>query len=154
MSTPTPHDIRSAADPHAVAALRLTIATCPPREVMSNFRSSTWHARARGLKDYRAGAHAAAMVALMDAGALPLWCRGEGPIALSYVIVWPADRRRIDASNAIAAMKAVDDGIAQALGVNDTRFQFAGMTQCLATPDDHLAYAFGRTEITITGETP
>lgn len=49
---------------------------------------------------------------------------GTGPIHLT-VLFYPPDKRRRDADNLIASMKASFDGIADALGVDDHRFRGA-----------------------------
>lgn len=46
----------------------------------------------------------------------------EGSIALTITFV-PPDRRQRDHDNMIASTKALQDGIADALGVNDRRFR-------------------------------
>ena len=49
---------------------------------------------------------------------------GDGPIRLS-VSFHPKDRRRRDLDNALASLKHHFDGIADALGVDDSRFTLA-----------------------------
>lgn len=48
----------------------------------------------------------------------------EGPVHLT-VLFYPPDNRKRDADNLIASMKASFDGIADALGVDDSRFRGA-----------------------------
>lgn len=45
----------------------------------------------------------------------------DGPVSLE-VVFCPPDYRRRDRDNLIASMKAANDGIADALGVDDSRF--------------------------------
>lgn len=49
---------------------------------------------------------------------------GRIPIELHF---WPPTERRRDEDNLIARMKATLDGIAEALGVDDSRFRIAGV---------------------------
>lgn len=48
--------------------------------------------------------------------------QGDEPIRLTLTFI-PPDRRPRDADNCIASLKAALDGIADALGVDDRRFQ-------------------------------
>jgi len=47
---------------------------------------------------------------------------GDGPIPIT-IDFYPPDRRHRDADNMVSAFKAGQDGLANALGVNDRRFQ-------------------------------
>lgn len=88
----------------------------PAKELSPNARSRTYHKKSRFAKLARAGAgwltKAAGVVA----------APGGGPIPLA--IIWrPPTRHKIDDDNMIARFKPARDGIADALGVDDNRFQ-------------------------------
>jgi crossover junction endodeoxyribonuclease RusA len=88
----------------------------PAPELSPNARSRTFHKKARFAK-----------VARADAGWLTKAAKvppvpSEGPIAL--LVTWhPPTRQKIDDDNMVARFKAARDGIADALGVDDNRFQ-------------------------------
>lgn len=72
-----------------------------------------------------------AMFATMEALDLPRSPVPEltPPITLHYLIAHGKGRKRLDDDNAIGAMKAVRDGIAIALHVDDRHMQTGTMTQ-------------------------
>src|SRR5687768_1885438 len=51
------------------------------------------------------------------------------PLTLHYLIAHGKGRKRLDDTNAIAAMKSIEDQIARSLGVDDRNFRFGSMTQ-------------------------
>ena len=85
----------------------------PPAALSPNARGH-WSARARAAKRYRADcwALAKAAKARVDWGGL---------VALRLNFVPPSSRRRDD-DNLVAAFKSGRDGIADALGIDDSRF--------------------------------
>lgn len=85
----------------------------PAKELSPNSRCH-WSKKAKAVKKYREACWAIALQAKIKAP--------EGPIALSVLFV-PPDKRHRDWDNAIASAKALFDGLADALGVNDSRFK-------------------------------
>jgi crossover junction endodeoxyribonuclease RusA len=80
-----------------------------------------WAALAKVKKQARADAHILATVALTlkqkrDIAAID----GKIPVVIRF---YPPDNRHRDDDNMIASFKAARDGIAEALGVDDRRFQ-------------------------------
>lgn len=88
----------------------------PPREVWPNFRQSHhWRAFHNARKKQRSDAH---LCVLATKGAVALDPRI--PLAVHF---YPPDRRKRDDDGCIGAFKSARDGIADALGVDDTRFK-------------------------------
>lgn len=85
----------------------------PDRRLSPNARVH-WSRRAKAVKLARQEALALAF----EAGARRLRITGQPRIAMTFC---PPDRRR-DMDNLIASMKAANDGIADALNVDDSRF--------------------------------
>lgn len=86
----------------------------PDRRLSPNARVH-WSRRAKAVKLARQEALALAF----EAGARRLRITGQPRIAMTFC---PPDRRRRDMDNLIASMKAANDGIADALNVDDSRF--------------------------------
>lgn len=84
----------------------------PPAELWPNSRPH-WGAKSRAVKKYRNACDALALDAKLAAL--------DGPIYL-WIDFLPPDRRRRDVDNCVAAMKSGLDGLADALGVDDSRF--------------------------------
>lgn len=62
------------------------------------------------------------------------WRTPDGDLALRLHIAWPsqyADKFLPDDDNAISSCKALIDGIAAGLGINDRRLKYAGIEQSL-----------------------
>lgn len=92
----------------------------PPRELSPNARHSHWSQLARAKRRYRA---ACAMQARVQ-GASRLSAQRLS-VHLRFV---PPDRRARDLDNCIASVKAGLDGLADVLGVDDSRWTLsAGM---------------------------
>jgi len=85
----------------------------PPRELFPNSRVH-WGARARAAKAYRHACWALAKEAGIVAP--------DSERIHLFVDFVPPDRRRRDVDNCVAAMKSGLDGLADALGVDDSRF--------------------------------
>jgi crossover junction endodeoxyribonuclease RusA len=84
----------------------------PPKVLSPNARSH-WATKSKAAKAYRA-----ACFLLCLKAALPV-PTGRALLSLEFV---PPDRRRRDDDNCIAAFKSGRDGVAQALGIDDSRF--------------------------------
>lgn len=85
----------------------------PPSELSPNKRNH-WHKSAKAKAAYRERCRVETM--LQQPGKLP-----DGPLALHLEFV-PPDRRRRDRDNLLASMKAGLDGLADALRIDDARF--------------------------------
>lgn len=94
--------------------------------------------RHRAFQKHKDWAHKAALEILP-----PCFRHNGDPIQLSYT-VYPKTRNAIDADNAVAAMKAYQDGIALALKADDSTF--ATPLLRFAEPVKH-----GRVVVTIGG---
>ena len=93
----------------------------PPKATSPNARAH-WAAVHRARSRYRADARILAIAAgARDAGKAP------PPHAALHVTlrVYPPDRRRRDLDNIVASLKSALDGIADALGVDDSRFRLS-----------------------------
>ena len=86
----------------------------PARDLNPNSRAH-WSTRSKAAK----AARKTAGILARDAG----WtrCPWEGRVHL-WVDFYPPDKRRRDDDNVFAAFKAYRDGIADALGIDDSRF--------------------------------
>lgn len=87
----------------------------PPTALSPNTRHAHWSQLAKAKKRYRAACHLEALAG---------HCRRMAPdtrlhLHLTFV---PPDKRRRDLDNLIASMKAGLDGVADALGVDDSRW--------------------------------
>jgi crossover junction endodeoxyribonuclease RusA len=86
----------------------------PPKELNPNKRLH-WAVRNTHKVIYRDACH---LLTVQAKAAVT----GDGPIAIT-IDFYPPDRRHRDDDNMISAFKAGRDGLANALGVNDRRFQ-------------------------------
>lgn len=86
----------------------------PPKELNPNKRMH-WTQRNPHKVAYRDACHLLIYKAKLTVS-------GEGPIPFT-VDFYPPDKRHRDADNMISSFKAGQDGIANALGVNDRRFK-------------------------------
>lgn len=84
----------------------------PPKVLSPNARTH-WATRSRAAKAYRS-----ICFQLCRAARLPV-PNGRALLSLEFI---PPDRRRRDDDNCIAAFKSGRDGVAQALGIDDSRF--------------------------------
>jgi crossover junction endodeoxyribonuclease RusA len=85
----------------------------PPKELSPNARVH-WAKKSRITKGYRV----ACMALCRNAGLVEA---PEGPLRLVLEFI-PPDRRRRDDDNLLSSTKALRDGIADALGIDDSRF--------------------------------
>lgn len=84
----------------------------PPKELSPNARTH-WAARSKAAAAYRRACH---LLTKQSGLVAP-----DGRVLLVLEFV-PPDRRRRDDDNCLAAFKAGRDGLAEALGVDDSRF--------------------------------
>lgn len=84
----------------------------PPAELSPNKRLH-WAARSKAARAYRQACYLLTKQAGIQAP--------EGRVLLALEFV-PPDRRRRDDDNCLAAFKAGRDGVADALGIDDSRF--------------------------------
>ncbi|MEN6547925.1 MAG: endodeoxyribonuclease RusA [Armatimonadia bacterium] len=84
----------------------------PPKELSPNARSH-WSKKAKAAKSYR---HACRIITFASGIKAP-----DGRVLLVLEFV-PPNRQRRDDDNLVAAFKAGRDGIADALGIDDSRF--------------------------------
>lgn len=87
----------------------------PAKQLSPNFRSRSHWPRTNAIKKARSWAFLATKAA-------QIFPPREGPIKL-IVGFYAPDRRARDEDNQLASCKAYFDGIAEALGVNDSRFK-------------------------------
>lgn len=89
----------------------------PPKQLSPNARGH-WSVKSRYARRYRAACHAYAHNARVAAGV-----KLQAGRRLSLLLVFcPPDRRKRDDDNLVAAFKSGRDGIADALGVDDSQF--------------------------------
>lgn len=84
----------------------------PPKVLSPNARTH-WATKSRAAKAYR---HACFVLCRRAELSVPT---GRALLSLEFI---PPDRRRRDDDNCIAAFKSGRDGVAQALGIDDSRF--------------------------------
>ena len=89
----------------------------PPRALSPNSRPPHWSVLAKAKRAYRQACYVEAMAAGLRKGTFAPADRLH--VRLVFV---PPDRRRRDLDNLIAAMKSGLDGLADALGVDDSRW--------------------------------
>lgn len=89
----------------------------PPSALSPNSRPPHWSVLAKAKRAYRSACHYQALAAGWRTGVFAADDRLH--VRLMFV---PPDRRRRDMDNLIAAMKAGLDGLADALGVDDSRW--------------------------------
>lgn len=85
-----------------------------------------WAVKARAATQYRALAYLAAKDALATG---PGWTAHDGPVQVFVSVGWEPGRKRQDADNLIASLKAAMDGVADAIGVNDKHFRYGEVFQ-------------------------
>jgi len=107
----------------SVIPLAVTV-SLPPKALSPNTRTH-WAAKARAVKAHRGEAFlmAGRAVAGVDKGG-QWWAKVDTEILVRATFWFRVNRRR-DRDNAQASLKAAMDGIAEALGVDDSRFVMA-----------------------------
>jgi hypothetical protein len=109
----------------------------PDRLLHPNARPH-WAAKAKATKAARATAHLLTLSAGWKALALP-----EGRLHL-WVTFYPPNKRRRDDDGLLSSFKAARDGIADALGIDDSRFVSHPFLHTESRPG-------GEVHVTITG---
>lgn len=94
----------------------------PHKILWPNGRTRSYRFRAAEVKKHREWARIATMAAISRSFK---W--SGAPITLRYIIT-PKTAHAIDRDNAVAAMKSYQDGIASALGVDDSAFAVPEIT--------------------------
>ena len=107
----------------------------PPKELNPN-RKQHWAVKAKAIKSYRRAAGWATRHSKERVN-------GNGKVYLN-VTFYPPDNRRRDRDNMIASFKAGNDGIADALGVNDYQF--------IVTYEVGAVIKGGEVRVIVTGE--
>lgn len=90
----------------------------PAKALSPNFRCNVHWPRTRALAAAKKEAHGATLAAMMR-GCAPKWA--EQRIAF-IITAYPPDKRERDDDNLVSSCKASRDGIALALGIDDSRF--------------------------------
>lgn len=104
-------------DPTPAPPVRITL-PWPPAELSPNARPSHWARRAEPAKAYRE----ACFLAVQQVRRGRRVADADVLVQLTFV---PPTKRDRDADNLVARMKSGLDGVAAALGINDTRFRLA-----------------------------
>lgn len=94
----------------------LTVTLPWPGKALSPNARLHWSRKSAAMKRYRSDCW---KLTLGATGASPSGLPDQIPLAITFC---PPDRRRRDRDNLIASFKAGQDGIADALGVDDSRF--------------------------------
>lgn len=113
--------------------LRIELAF-PPKELNPNKRIEI-HRKNSIFQNYKMLAKARTRYATHLRHIKPSTHRQKYPLVNIQYIVFPPDYRRRDEDNFIASMKAAQDGIAEALGVNDCFFHLQEIIHRPKTPD-------------------
>lgn len=90
----------------AATVYRIIVPSCPADVLSPNARVH-WSVKNRAAREFRALAKYAAMQDGRPATIL-------GPVSVSVRVLWPARRRKSDADNALASVKAAVDGLTDA----------------------------------------
>lgn len=106
----------------------------PPRELNPNTRHAHWSKLATAKRRYRA----ACAIAARSQGAARI---EAGELAVSLLFV-PPDRRARDLDNMLASAKALIDGLADVLGVDDSKWALT-----VSKSSDAQAGGFVRVEV-------
>lgn len=91
----------------------------PSRALSPNYRSRSHWPRTNALKSAKKEGYFAALAAMQGGGA-PKWANERFAF---IVTAYPPDKRSRDDDNLAASLKGHRDGIAQALGIDDSRFE-------------------------------
>ncbi len=99
----------------------------PPKALTPNARPH-WAAKARAVQAYRGEAFLMARRAVAGVGNGGQWWAKVGTEIMVRSTFWFRVNRRRDRDNAQASLKSALDGIAEAMGVDDSRFIMAPAT--------------------------
>lgn len=100
-----------------VRGMTIYTATLPwfPKELSTNGQHGHWAPRAKATKAYR------------EACAWQAKAQGWKPVTwqsvLVHLVFFPPDKRRRDGANCLSSSKALLDGLADVLGVDDSKFR-------------------------------
>lgn len=115
----------------------------PPAALSSNARHGHWGGKAKATKRFRDSCRTAALAVTRGRSA------PDAPLRVELECR-PPTRRKRDGDNMLARMKAGLDGVADALGVNDTRFRI--MPPRIGEPAESRLRARVLLTITLDGE--
>jgi hypothetical protein len=106
--------------------LIVTIPATPPRSLSPNGRVH-WRRKHADGKELQSAARWATVNAIHTAPLGPRLI--TGPVTLHWLVAWERGRKKMDQDNLIAALKAAQDGIAGALGIDDKVMVVGSVTQ-------------------------
>jgi hypothetical protein len=107
-----------------VSSLTVTIPGTIDRRLSPNGRAH-WRAVRPLQRERKESAYQWTRVERMEQGYIGM----VPPLVLDFTIGWEKGRKRMDDDNAKASMKAIIDGIAEALDVNDKHITVGTLTQ-------------------------
>lgn len=90
-----------------------------PHDALWPNKRAHWAVKARETKKHRHNAHWAMKVVLNEP---PFFPRRDGPVQLTWMVHPKTSGPAPDKDNCVSALKAYQDGISDALGVNDRDF--------------------------------
>ena len=93
----------------------------PPKELSPNARTH-WAQKSKFTAKYRRDCAILTKAANIDAAFLRGCVAGDRYALHVFMDFYPPDRRPRDATNLVAAFKAGEDGVSDALGINDKHF--------------------------------
>lgn len=108
-------------------AIVVTIPGTPTRALSPNGRAH-WRRKHADAKELKSAARWATVNALY-AKAAGDGLIGVSPLTLHWLVAWERGRKRMDQDNLIASLKAAQDGIADALGLDDKCMIVGSVTQ-------------------------
>jgi hypothetical protein len=88
-----------------------------------------WRTKSRLIREARDTARLATLEVVNPNDPYECFQTSQWPLTLHYVIGLGKRRRPLDQTNAIAAMKSIEDGIADILAIDDKHFVVGSMTQ-------------------------
>ena len=109
----------------------------PPKALTPNARPH-WAAKARAVQAYRGEAFLMARRAVAGVGKGGQWWAKVGTEIMVRSTFWFRVERRRDRDNAQASLKSALDGIAEAMGVDDSRFIMAAATLSVDATDPRV----------------
>ena len=88
-----------------------------------------WRTRSKLVQEARNTARLATLEVVNPNDPYECFQTSHWPLTLHYVIGLGKGRRKLDDTNAVAAMKSIEDGIADVLGMDDRHFRLGSMHQ-------------------------